>query len=640
MRLAGIISTLFIMTVLGLEAQAQADDSIVCKSVSHCVDIVERHAPDSFDYYVLNGEFKRFGENGKTALLKMLTSKDETNMRRAQAVLAKGRTLLTPDEQRKVAALWPRGDLETHAKIMKSALSPLMRARVIETLSHKNPKVRDLSREIMAATVARKMDFPLRPEDYGRLAKGLIDDPRPALVEVISNFETAKTTPVFVRLLNSTDGPTLNAAYQKLHADNPEKAFKALVATLYNLKDNQAETAFAISYTLRQRHASREDGFYLKFAKDLTEDPEMSLMGRLAGFDAIMQSETAPKLSKPSTYHGILKNALKNHDSLPDGYLNNMPRQAEGQSDMWLSAYWDYFRPKMGEQKLEFIRLVGGFETSTAKTILMSALNDIVDWRIIQSAALPLGRMKHRPAENKLKDLSEHPIMAVQIAALTALDGIKTGRMKGRSAFWRNTLMPQSGYCSAVPKDFKDEAKGLPFFDLVDLDFKAGGDKRRFVSTIAPTKSGYLVGFDAGIRGGDLRYYSNASGKSIPLKDQLLDGPESIAAIMPVTPPPLGQYAKAFWIIAQDDDRKDQAKLYRLSAVNGRFDIRYQAELPHRVTTIAPQKNGDVFMSFYKEGLKPAEVNPPLLLSPNGAIRRACPNSKTYGPADTAEALP
>ena len=635
MRFTGMISALSLVMVLGANAQAQTDESIVCKTVRHCVDIVERHAPDSFDYHVLNGEFKRFGEKGKTALLNMLASKDETDMRRAQAVLANGRTLLTPDEQRKVAALWPRGDLETHAKIMKSALSPLMRARVIQTLSHEKPQIRELSRDIIAATVARKMDFPLRPEDYGRLAKGLLDDPTPALVELISNFETAKTTPVFLSLLKSTDGPTLSAAYEKLYADNPEEAFKALVATLYDLKDNQAEAAFAISHTLRQRHTSREDGFYLKFAKDLVEDPEMSLMGRVAGFDAVMQSEAAPQLSEPSQFYNVLKTALKNHKTLPKGYLQNMPRQAEGHPDMWLNAYWEYFRAKKGEQKLDFMRLVGGFETGTAKIILTNALSDKGDWRIIQTAALPLGRLKHEAAAAKLQELSEHPVMAVQIAALTALDGIKTGSMKGRPGFWKNALAMQSGYCSAAPKDFKDEAKALPFFDLVDLDFKVGGDKRRFVSTIAPTKMGYLVGFDAGTQGGDLRYYDNASGESIALKNQLLEGPGNIAAIIPVTPPPLGQYARAFWVIAQDDGRKDQAKLYRLSAANEGFKIRYYAELPHRVSALSPQKNGDVFMSFYKEGAKPRDVNPPLLLSPSGAIRRAC-----SAPADTAEALP
>ena len=621
--------------VLGTTAQAQTNESIVCKTVRHCVDIVERHAPDSFDYQVLNGEFKRFGESGKTALLNMLASKDETDMRRAQAVLAKGRTLLTPDEQRKVAALWPRGNLETHAKIMKSALSPLMRARVIETLSYDNPEVRKLSREIIAATITRKMNFPLRPNDYGRLAKGLLDDPTPALVELISNFDIAKTKPVFMRLLKSTDGPTLSAAYQKLYADNPEEAFKALVATLYSLKDDETDVAFAISHTLRQRHTAREDGFYLKFAKDLTEDSEMSLMGRLAGFDAVMRSEAAPKLSEPSQYYKTLTTALKNHDVLPVGYLRNLPRQAEGQSNMWLTAYWEHFRSQTGEQKLDFIRLVGGFETPIAKNILLEALNDKGDWRIIQAAALPLGRLEHQPAAGKLEDLSEHPVMAVQIAALTARDGIKTGTMKGRPAFWKTALTSQSSYCSAAPKNFKDDAKGLPFFDLIDLDFTAAGDQRRFVSTIAPTKSGYIVGFDAGPRGGDLRYYDNVSGDSLPLKNQLSSGPENIAAIIPVTPPPLGQYANNFWIIAQDNGRKDQAKLYRLKTSNSGFKIHYQAELPQHVTSLAPQKNGDVFMSFYKEGAKPHEVNPPLLLSPTGAIRRAC-----SGPADSADALP
>lgn len=638
MRSAGIISAFILSAVLGNSAlanPANPNESIVCKNVRHCVDIVARHAPDSFDYAVLNGEFQRLGPKGKAALLNMLASKDETDMRRAQAVLAKGRVLLTPDEQRKVAALWPRGDVETHAKIMKSALSPLMRARLINTLSDTNPQVRKLSRSLLAQTVAMKMDFPLKPDDYGKIARALLEDPTPALVTLMANFEPAKTAPVFTRLLGSKDGPTLAAAYEQLYIQDPESAFKALVATLYPLKEDQAETAFALSYVLRQRHESREDGFYLKFAKDLAEDSEMSLMGRVAGFDAIMQSQDAPLLSDPNKYYEVLTLALNKHDVLPIGYLRNMPRQAAEKSDMWLGAYWAHIRPQITEQKLDFIRLVGGFETDAAKNILIEALGEQGDWRIIQAAALPLGRMGHAAASTKLKELSDHPIMAVQIASLTALDGIQTGKMTGRPAFWRKKLTSQSGYCSAALKDFKDEAKGLPFFDLVDLDFKAAGDKRRFVSVIAPTKDGYIVGFNAGRNGGDLRYYDNLSGDSLALKSKLSESTGNITAIMPVTPAPLGQYAKAFWIVAEDAGPTDQAKLYRLSEAEGDFQIRYQAELPHRVSAFAPQPNGDIFMSFYKKGAKPTDVNPPLILSPNGAIRRAC-----AGATDTAEALP
>jgi len=169
----------------------------------------------------------------------------------------------------------------------------------------------------------------------------------------------------------------------------------------------------------------REDGFYLKFQ-----------------------------------YYDVLKSALKAHDVLPAGYLQNMPRQAEGHSDMWLTAYWEYFRSGTSEQKLDFIRLVGGFETDTAKKILLEALSDKGDWRILQSAALPLGRMKYTPAASPLKALSDHPVAAVQISALSALDGLKTGSLKGRSKYWQKTLSQKVTYCSAEPKNFKDDAKG------------------------------------------------------------------------------------------------------------------------------------------------------------------------------------
>jgi len=227
---------------------------------------------------------------------------------------------------------------------------------------------------------------------------------------------------------------------------------------------------------------------------------------------------------------------------------------------MWLAAYWQHFKPLTGEQKLEFVRLAGGFETAVAKDILLDALSDDGDWRIIQAAALPLGRMKHKQAVSPLEELSGHPVMAVQIAALTALDGIKTGTIAGRPAHWRNALSSSAAYCSAPAKDFKDDVKGLPFFDLSDIDIKAAGDKRRFLSTIAALKSGFIVGFDAGTSGGDLRYYDNASGDSLPLKELLSPQTQNITAIMPVIPVPLGQYANAFWIIAQSGPSTDQAK--------------------------------------------------------------------------------
>ena len=239
MRIAGITYGLML---IGWAASAQAAapltpaEMTVCKSVKHCVDIVERHAPDAYDYRVLHSEFLRFGGKGKAALLSMLSGKDEADMRRAQTLLAKGRFRFTPDEQRAIAALWPRGDLQTHAAVMRRSLSPLMRARMIDTLGHKDAEVRKISREIIAATVAMKMDFPLKPSDYGKLARAALSEPTPKLVELLSTFDAAKTAPIFTRLLKSGDAPSTISAYQKLYEQNQKTAFETLLGTLYDLK--------------------------------------------------------------------------------------------------------------------------------------------------------------------------------------------------------------------------------------------------------------------------------------------------------------------------------------------------------------------------------------------------------------------
>lgn len=44
----------------------------VCRSLSHCLTIVDNHAHDSFDYAVLADEFQGFGKKGRKALIKRI----------------------------------------------------------------------------------------------------------------------------------------------------------------------------------------------------------------------------------------------------------------------------------------------------------------------------------------------------------------------------------------------------------------------------------------------------------------------------------------------------------------------------------------------------------------------------------------
>jgi hypothetical protein len=82
-----------LMTVVAAPVTAIAENPLtateqhVCRSLEHCLSIVEAHPHDSFDYVVLAEEFRRFGTNGRDALLQKI-SKDDENSAHAADLLA------------------------------------------------------------------------------------------------------------------------------------------------------------------------------------------------------------------------------------------------------------------------------------------------------------------------------------------------------------------------------------------------------------------------------------------------------------------------------------------------------------------------------------------------------------------------
>jgi len=618
----------------------------VCKSVKHCVDIVETHPPDAYDYAVLHGEFLRFGDKGKTALLRMLSATDKTDMRRAQNLLVKGRFQFMPDEQRAIAAMWPRGDLDTHATIMRQALSPLMRARMIDTLSHKDAKVRQISREIIAATVEAEMDFPLRPADYGKLARAVLSEPTPALVELLSTFDAAKTAPIFTRLLKSGDIRVTRIVYEKLFEQDPKAAFENLVSTIYELTDEDTEAAIAIAFMLQDRHEDRADGFYLKFAKDIAEDPKLSPAGRLAGFHAIMNKwsgvKNAPVLASSPLMLENLEYALDRQEVFPRFYVSGFYDSAKDNPDPWLSLMWTklskdaYANPYTAE---DFLTVLGTISSSTSRGIVTEALSDKRDFGLINlgmKASVMQGDKSRLP---QLKTFLSHPINDVKVMAKLAIDALENeAETISDKAFMAKLkdLNQISRTCRIEPIDFRADVKRLPYFDLGVNPVTLTGTKRKAVSTIMPTQDGWLIGYDAGEWGGGLDYYENESGKGQALlsyKNENYSLLQNIVGILPVKPVPLGRYSTEFWAIAYNGGFTTDAAVFRISETDNKFTLTRHAQLPHRGMNVAQTQTGDVIISFDK--FDKTAPHPPLLLSPNGAIRQACSPK-----ADTAEALP
>lgn len=69
----GLLSPLPVMAANPLTKAEQT----VCRSLNHCLRIVDAHPHDSFDYGVLATEFRRFGRKGRDALLRRIKTNDE-----------------------------------------------------------------------------------------------------------------------------------------------------------------------------------------------------------------------------------------------------------------------------------------------------------------------------------------------------------------------------------------------------------------------------------------------------------------------------------------------------------------------------------------------------------------------------------
>jgi len=617
----------------------------ICKSVKHCVDITNRHGPDAFDYALLQSEFLRFGDKGQSALFKMISGENEIVLRRAQNILARGGPKLNTTLQNQVADIWPRGDIHAHAKIMRANLSPLIQSRVIDTLNHKDEKIRDVSRDILKAA-----KHPLNDADFSKVSKAAITEPTPALISLLSGERHEKAMPVLTRILRSGDAPSVIASYESLFAQDPKTAFQTLVGILYDLKEDEGQAAFALAALLRHRHKNRTDGFYLKFAKDIAEDSKMGAMGRVAGFDAVMRSSNNADIILANSPIMIdnLGLALETLKSPPRTYVSNYPLHAETKRADWAKVIWKtlksdpYKDPDIAEA---FFNSLGQIPPAEVQNIVSDALNDQRDYGMIKLGLITAVAQTDKSRLGQLKKLTQHPITNIRsyarlgIAALSKGDRAISDKMAATQIKMANN---SAKVCQSRPINFKTDVKQLPFFDLENVAVQTK-PYRTHVSSVMPTRKGWLVGYAAGEWGGDLQYYDNKTGRANPIMYPLGWSEaahrlhQNITAILPIMPQRPGQYSSEFWAFITDGGFTNHSAVYRLSQHGEGFQLTRHAQLPSRRLNLSQETNGDIFISFYdKDADQNYSAHPPLILSKTGSLRRAC-----NGPAlDPLKALP
>lgn len=609
----------------------------VCLSLERCLEILDTHPPDSFDYGLLAGDFDRFGGAAQEALLARVfadiedeAAADDAN--RALNILARQRGLLPPGGQRRMAALWTNFpadsglNIDDLAAVLTRHLSPMVRSAAIEGTVNPNDETRAASQMLLARLAMSDLNMPLRPQDIKTLARAVRDFPHTGVVAILAKDKSAAVTPLLASALKSGDGPTTTLAYQALYARDREAAFRALVATLYNLGDDKVRPALALSEMLRVRHTNRDDGFYLSFARDLASDKEMSAMGRLAGFDALVRFGEAIEdnaLSRDSYKRALsayLGGYAKSRD-IPRTYFDLLTQRSPKTIDAWLGP----LSGAVGDNRagrIQLVELSGHFDTNLARRIAIQAVRDDRDHRVLIAGLLARTAQSGGADKTALmqwaRDLSRtHPMTRVRQSAVKAMEALSKPNPRAALAGAKTpsivSLNKSTKFCKTTYDDFAASTRPMPYFDGGML---ASGDPalRGWLRTAARIKGGWLAGYQ-NPQSGALLAYDNVTGAArniLPLGAPAAH--HAVHAIIPFKDSQIGQMPGGFWVVV---GRGDDAGIYRAMNTPRGLSVSFETTLPMTPDTISRAQDGGIVMGF-------GRANPPLHIGLDGRLTRRC----------------
>lgn len=657
----------------------------VCSSLKHCLEIVETHNPQSFDYRVLSAEFARMGDKGRKALINSLDGKNKDSAVRAAYLLNHNGFRFTPNDQRQIAAYWREGIPSAKPNALKGVVmqlySPLMRRAAVATLAHQDQARREASQDLiergefifsMTSGNNESSAFKADADLFVPLSRGVMQDPTPTLIEFISAYPAHQSRPILRRLFLSEDRRITEAAYMALKEQDSNAAFRMLVGHIKSLKDDDVPRAQNLGFLISGLNESRNDTFYTDFSLQLLGDKELRLAGRFVGLDALLKqssglsekNEITPlpqNLAQAVEWRSILRQALIRPAKLPSIYFHDLDEKLGTQFKDTAPLFWNALQNTASPERAAFL---GNFQSEDLSPniliILNDALNDVADWEVSALAARILGQNGAATTAPKLSFLADtHPIYATQVNAKAALDALKGQNFNVRKLHWAQALLDKAPYCSVENYNFREDARQLPFFDETKMAY-GYPTMRRFLTSAIATDSGWLAGYDYGEFSGGLIAYDNLSGDGqliYGLKDMDPDIQNdfytpNVIAIAPKNKVPLGQTSNDFWVITGLSHLvMNEARILSVTKTGSMFDIKYHAKLPKVPSAIQILNDGSLALSFgekpdlkrvakYKnEFSKLYELlsyNPPLRLLPSGQIMRHCSPST---PADL-KALP
>lgn len=616
---------------------AFTDPTLICQDLRHCIGITERHAPNSFDYAALAADFARFGVDGERALMTQLGGDDPGLAARALTVLSESRAFLSPAGQAAIAGLWAEAgsgqipiDVRALERVLTRHVSPMVRAAAIDTLGSPDAQIQAASRRLLLAFSRAprprgSVNTALSPQQIARVKAALRAGPHPGLVAVLAMDSRPLTSPILADSLLSGDAPTTIAAYAALYDRSAEDAFRALVSTLYGLPDDADTVALALSQLLQVRHKNRADGFYMRFARDLVNDKKMSLMGRMAGLDALIMNGTKP-LDLPDNdaiRQSFARGLSAYKGRIPDAYFQAVPDLVGNDATPWLRM----MASNIADDDLLGLRqlatLSGEYNNPLAVKIARDAMAARRDYRRV-IAGIYARTLQMDGADTdarvglakQIAGFADHPIDAVGQAARRSVRalGTKTPRAtldKTRKAT-RSKPLPQN--CRVDGDDFAALARPMPYFDGATL--RSGQPALRgFLTTAARMRGGWIAGYSTPTGDGALLAYDVDTGAARALlPDTAPAAHHAVQAIIPFNSADAGQSATGYWVVT---DTETDAAIYRALYTGRGLDVSLYATLPARPTQLTASEGGAAILAF-------AGHQAPLSVSLQSGLMRAC----------------
>jgi len=205
------------------------------------------------------------------------------------------------------------------------------------TLGSAAPEVREKARLALINIPQSVAALPLPQSLTAPLLSALEKDPIAAAAPYLLRLNAADHIEAFSNLLLSGDKALVTASYESLYRHHQAQAFQSLLSQMARIKS--PAQARAIGDMLLRRNAKRPDGFYLKFAQDISGDKARSIPARAAGLHTVLGAEKSEMPEFSPARAAALQYLVTNRPfDAQETYLPKL-RQMKAQAE--LNFIWD-----------------------------------------------------------------------------------------------------------------------------------------------------------------------------------------------------------------------------------------------------------------------------------------------------------